>query len=518
MRPALSTGVTAPAPAKTILAFIAACALAKLFAAWATGFTGDEAYTIVIARTLAVSYFDHPPLHQWIVHGFAALFGEGWWLRLPFWAMAVAINAPLYGMSRRLFGRDAALWALFGLNAAIYFVVWPDGLILPDIPLFLFVTCAAWAVAEILFGPARSNGALWGLWLTAGLAFGLAGLSKYAAVFVPAGLFAFFAFSPRHRHWLWRPQAYAGAALALAIFSPVIVWNYQNNWVSFAFQSGRTANGASFGSSAFAHSAEAFGAQVALLSPWAGVPLLLALAEALRSRDAASPSRFLLWLAGVPLLLFASMPFLGKTAIPHWFNSAWLFAFPLLGLWLSKHSAQWLRSWTRASVALTAASFAFFVTYVAEGPFWTASAKPMMKDATQWSYDWKGLRESSVWSAPGNEPPAFVAVDNWRIGGKAGAAFGPGVPICAFSRDPREFAFVCSSTAWLGRDAVIVLPKERTEQGLAALSPYFERMEPSQEVVLGRGDRAERIITLTRAHVLLRPYPLPYGEDSRLSR
>ena len=51
-----------PTLAKMIIAFVAACALGKVFAAWATGFTGDETYTIVIARTLALSYFDHPPL------------------------------------------------------------------------------------------------------------------------------------------------------------------------------------------------------------------------------------------------------------------------------------------------------------------------------------------------------------------------------------------------------------------------------------------------------------------------
>ena len=28
----------------------------------------DESYTLAISRTLALSYFDHPPLHQWIAH------------------------------------------------------------------------------------------------------------------------------------------------------------------------------------------------------------------------------------------------------------------------------------------------------------------------------------------------------------------------------------------------------------------------------------------------------------------
>ena len=37
-----------------------------------------------IARTLSLSYFDHPPLHQWIVHFAARALGEGVGARLPF--------------------------------------------------------------------------------------------------------------------------------------------------------------------------------------------------------------------------------------------------------------------------------------------------------------------------------------------------------------------------------------------------------------------------------------------------
>ena len=500
-------------PTIAILAFIGACAIAKLLAARVSGFTGDEAYTIVISRSFQLSYFDHPPLHQWIVHGFGTLFGEGWWLCIPFLVMAEAINLPLYGLTRRLFGRDAALWALFGFNATVYFVVWPDGLILPDVPLFLFLTAGVWAIAEILFGPARRPGAVLALWLLAGAAFGFAGLSKYAALFAPIGLLGFLAFSPCHRRWFWRPQPYLAAALALAIFSPALIWNYQNDWVSFAFQSGRAASGASVDASAFSAFGAAFGAQVALLSPWVGVPLVIALAGAVRSSSASSASRFLLWLVAVPLVLFLSMPFMGKTSIPHWFNSAWLFAFPLLGHSLSKKSAKWLRSWAQASAALTAACFALFVAYVTVGPFWqAASAKASKQDPTQWSYNWRGLTKSSAWRSFGAETHAFVVVDNWRVGGKTGAAFGPDVPVCAFSQDPREFAFVCHEKALLGQDALIIIPKERSEKALAALAPYFKQFDPSEEIALGRGRRTERIMTLTRAHVLLRPYPLPFGD------
>ncbi|MGB9028037.1 MAG: glycosyltransferase family 39 protein [Rhodomicrobium sp.] len=498
-------------PVRAILAFVAACAVGKLFAAWATGFAGDEAYTAVISRTLALSYFDHPPLHQWIVHAFAAVAGEGWWLRLPFVLIIAGINVPLYGLTRRLFGPAAALWTLFGFNAAIYFVVWPDGLILPDGPLFLFLISAMWAVAEVLFGPPRSKLCAAALWLAAGLAFGLAGLAKYSAVFAPLSLFGFLAFSPRHRSWLWRPYPYLGAALAFVVFAPAPIWNVQHHWVSFAFQSGRTGGAFTFDATAFARFAAALGAQVALLSPWVGAPLVIALWRAVRSRDPDSAVRFLLWLVAVPLALFTLMFFRGQNPIPHWFNSAWLFAFPLLGYYLGGKKPGWLLSWAVSSAALAAVSFAVYVSYDRAGPFWSPADAPVkINDPTLWHFNWHGLKESAAWQTSGEEPPSFAVVNTWGVGGKAGIALGPAVPVCAFAQDPREFAFLCDTRALLGKDALIVIPKEQ-ERALPNIAAYFERLGPTVEVGEGRGGRTERFVTLTRGYKLLRPYETPYG-------
>ena len=129
----------------------------------ATGFDDDEAYTLVISRTLALSYFDHPPLHQWILHGFVALFGESRWARAPFWLMIVTINWPLFGLTRRLFGLDAALWAIFAFNATPYFMVLPDGSSCRYAAAAVLAV-AGWVIAEILFAPPserRSAAALW---------------------------------------------------------------------------------------------------------------------------------------------------------------------------------------------------------------------------------------------------------------------------------------------------------------------------------------------------------------------
>src|SRR5262249_42708712 len=122
-------------------------------------------------------------------------------------------------------GTSAALWALFAFNTAPYFIAWPDGVIVPDTPLFLCLTAAIWAVSEILFGPPRGNAALWMLWLAAGLAFGCAGLSKYSAIFAPVGLLCFLGGSPLHRRCFFPPQPYGGAAIAFPFFARITAWN-----------------------------------------------------------------------------------------------------------------------------------------------------------------------------------------------------------------------------------------------------------------------------------------------------
>ena len=65
-----------------------------------------------------------------------------------------------------------------------------------------------------------------------------------------------------------------------------------------------------------------------------------------------------------PVLLFALMPLLGQRAIPHWFNSGWLFAFPLVGGWLGARSAGRLRTWSRVSAALSAATVVLYLVAV----------------------------------------------------------------------------------------------------------------------------------------------------------
>jgi dolichol-phosphate mannosyltransferase len=51
--------------------------------------------------------------------------------------------------------------------------------------------------------------------------------------------FVFVLLDTRSRRWLLRWEPYVALLIALLIFSPVIVWNAQHEWASFAFQTSR---------------------------------------------------------------------------------------------------------------------------------------------------------------------------------------------------------------------------------------------------------------------------------------
>ena len=76
-------------------------------------------------------------------------------------------------------------------------------------------------------------------WLAVGVAVGAALLSKYTALFFGPAILIWLIAVPKLRRWLISPWPYLGGIVAFAIFSPVILWNADHQWVSFIKQFGR---------------------------------------------------------------------------------------------------------------------------------------------------------------------------------------------------------------------------------------------------------------------------------------
>ena len=478
--------------------------VARLAFALLVGLGVDESYTLAISRTLNLSYFDHPPLHQWIVHSAAIALGEGFGARLPFILLFAATGWFYYRMTTDLFGARAALVALFALNVSPFFFASAGTWIVPDGPLLFGLAAAAWALSRLFFGAPVDRSGIWVLCLAAGVGVGLAGLSKYIAALSVLGLIAFIVLSPRQRRWLLDPAPYVAAAITLAMIAPVIVWNARHGWVSFGFQGERAALGG-FRPAQFL--VMALG-EIAFLLPWLAVALALALAAAWRARGD-ERRLFLLCLAVPPIVVFTLTPLWGGRGQPHWTMPGWFFAFALLGAWVEERKVadRSLRRWAFVSAGTLAAVAALFAIQTATGwPFRLLPMRPGVADPTLESFDWRGLRD-----APALHPaPAFVLSDKWSEAGKIALALGPDIPVFVISDDPRGWAFVAGGDGLVGRDGVLVARASELPVAEAKAAPLVRSLGAPQALALTRHGQTAIDLALVPVHGLTRTLPLPY--------
>jgi dolichol-phosphate mannosyltransferase len=208
----------------------------KLFCAARLELFPEEAYYWTYSKHPALGYFDHPPMVAWVIALGRAVFGDTeFGVRFGTILLSVGASLLLYFTGRLWFSQRAALWAVLLFNLAPIFV--GTGLVAtPDGPLLFFWLATLYALMMAL----RTRHT--GYWVTAGLMFGGALLSKYYALLLAPSLLLFLLLAPAHRFWLRRPQPWIALALALLVFSTVIFWNAQHQWASFLFQSTRTAN------------------------------------------------------------------------------------------------------------------------------------------------------------------------------------------------------------------------------------------------------------------------------------
>jgi dolichol-phosphate mannosyltransferase len=169
----------------------------------------------------------------WLVSFGTALFGHIEF-GVRFGALCCGAIAAffVFRLARNLFGEPAALLALAMAQTLPFFFL-SGVLMTPDAPL-----TAAWA-ASLYFLERALLGGRPSAWMWAGLSMGLGLLSKYTIGLLGVATFVFMLLDPESRRWFRRREPYAALLIAIAVFTPVIIWNAQHDWASFAFQTSR---------------------------------------------------------------------------------------------------------------------------------------------------------------------------------------------------------------------------------------------------------------------------------------
>src|SRR6476660_8375655 len=213
---------------------VAALVVLRLVAAAWTPLTFDEAYYWMWSKHLAFGYYDHPPMVAYVIRAGTMIAGNTeLGVRLVSILLALPMSYAIYRSAAILFGgvRVAATSAIL-LNVTMMASV-GTLIVTPDAPLLVASSFVLFFLAKVL----ESGRGVW--WLAVGAAVGAALLSKYTAMFFGAAILIWLAAVPKLRHWFLSPWPYLGGLVALALFSPVILWNADHQWVSFAKQLGR---------------------------------------------------------------------------------------------------------------------------------------------------------------------------------------------------------------------------------------------------------------------------------------
>lgn len=489
----LPTAIPAGTKWTRALQVLAAGTVMRLVMATLVPLTNDEAYYWEWSHRLAAGYFDHPPAIAWLV-------ALG-----PDTALGVRLGAVLAGTlagvalirtARRLGGDEAAWWA------ALIFTCLPlasAGYVLatPDAPLLLALAWTLHAVVEALSSPVGSRASLrW--WTLAGVAVGVAMLSKYTAVLVPAAIALSCALYAPLRARFRESGPWVAVAVASLVLAPNLWWNATHEWTSFAFQLGHGL-GAPRSTGVAAVLQREFnlvGGQAGLTSPILFVLLLGAVWRALRARgdDVAR----LLGTVSVFVLLFFAWSATRKNVEANWPAAAWLPAMILLAVEAARaHRTAWLRGGLWLGGALVVVVYVDASTLLAP----RLGLRPR-RDPVSQAYGWEGVArdvEAAVRTAqapgPGDSlpPRVWVAADryqdaaqlSWSLARRGAGT--PGVFSLNLGSRPNQYDLWPLFRQRAVRDDALVLILDETDgaepKPIVALAPFFARVDEGPPVV-----------------------------------
>jgi 4-amino-4-deoxy-L-arabinose transferase-like glycosyltransferase len=209
---------------RVVLLVAAAVALVLVAFASGYGYHRDELYFLAAGRHLAFGYADQGPLTPLIARAMSELdAGSLTVLRLPS-ALAAAGTVLLTGLLARELGGGRRAESIAAACAGVASIVLFTGHLLSTSTFDLLDWSAAvWlAVRAVRTGENR-------LWLLAGAVLGLGLLNKPLPAFLAAGALAGVAIvGPRRL--LRNPYVWGGAAIALVLWSPWIVWQARHGW------------------------------------------------------------------------------------------------------------------------------------------------------------------------------------------------------------------------------------------------------------------------------------------------
>jgi hypothetical protein len=306
--------------------------------------------------------------------------------------------------------------------------------------------------------------------------------------------------------------------VGLIVFSPVVLWNARNDWVSFRFQGGRAVG-------SWVPRPDylllALAAQALYLFPWIWLPLVGILVRRCRidTTIPAGPERLRTCLAAVPSGVFTAVAGF-RPVLPHWGLIGLVSLFPILGReWAHRFEAhprparRRLAAYAGLSITLAVLTLLEFHT----GCFQQGDGNRIgllegRRDPTLDLYGWDQVADRIRHLGLIDDPRTFVFTRYWYQSAQIAYALGGTQPVlCYNAEDPRGFAFWSHPDDWIGRDGILVLVGSEADAVAGIYGRWFTQVEAVSDFWVERSGKPVRHVRLYRC--TNQRLAFPFGPD-----
>lgn len=306
----------------------------RAFLASILEFGNDEVYYWTYALYPDLSHFDHPPMVGYLIQLFTLNLNldSELFIRLGAVLLGTFNTWLIFLIGKNIRDALTGFYAALLYTSSLYAFIIAGTFILPDTPQLTFWLVTIYFLLNSINGlPSKKAG---NYLMLAGLAAGLALASKYTSVFLMGGAFLYVLFF--NRKWFGRWEIYAAFLLALIPFIPAFWWNYNNDFISFTFQSDRVGifDAGLRGDFFFTE----LGGQMLYNNPVNFVIGALAIISFFRKTPFINKEKGrLIILLSLPLIMLFLFFSLFRHTLPHWTGPAWTTIILLSAAWLREN-------------------------------------------------------------------------------------------------------------------------------------------------------------------------------------
>lgn len=506
---------------KQLYFFLFIVAIVKIVFSFFLELGNDESYYYTYAIQSQLNYFDHPPMVGILMRltTFNLSFINDTTLRLGAIIACFISSVFIFKIGKLLYNETVGWYATLIYNFSVYTTFIAGFFILPDSPQMPFWCASLYIMCNIIYANKEKNILQW---ILLGALIGLATLSKIHALYLWAGFGLFILFY--RTKWLLNWRLYIGFMVTLIFLLPILIWNIQNDFITYRFHSQRVTNTQIH----FDSLLREITGEALYQNPIVFVLIIVSLVGIASSKTKVKSEqltiqnlRFKTYDSKLPFLFFLSLPMiflfwfisLRNDIFPHWSGPAYIPLFIIAAVYLSNKTQKKIPNIIKASAALICIAFVAITLLANFAPFNLGSQDkesygeycPTL-DISGWknfSYEFDKVVKQDL-STNKMKTNASIIVNKWFPACQLElyTSRKTNLPIVAIGdlENVHQFAWLneVRKPLKLNDDAYCIVPSNVPLNVVDEYSKYFALIENPDTIAQNRGGKAVRFFYIYR--------------------